>query len=202
MTIHDSPNFVAPVAPTGRAKGVEAGAVKAKPVQTRWGGYYFRSRLEARWAVALNALGVKWTYEPQGHVVGGRAYLCDYWLPEHKVWAEVKPAFDEDAYKLLGRLVEATDCRAGFLLCGLDDLQHWWWVKPEGRLGWWTRRSEHRIRRRALFQLDPHLHGFMPDGHGRVIWSPLLWLAGGDRKLLAQAVTAARSARFEHGEKP
>lgn len=34
-----------------------------KPIQTRYKGYHFRSRLEARWAVFFDALGIAWKYE-------------------------------------------------------------------------------------------------------------------------------------------
>jgi hypothetical protein len=34
-----------------------------KSIQTRYSGRYFRSRLEARWAVFFDALGLKWDYE-------------------------------------------------------------------------------------------------------------------------------------------
>lgn len=38
-----------------------------KAIQTEYKGYRFRSRLEARWAVLLDELGVKWEYEPEGY---------------------------------------------------------------------------------------------------------------------------------------
>ena len=39
----------------------------AKAIQTRYGGYHFRSRLEARWAVFFDALNIKWKYENEGY---------------------------------------------------------------------------------------------------------------------------------------
>lgn len=41
-----------------------------KAIQTEYKGYLFRSRLEARWAVFLDSLGVKWEYEPEGYDLG------------------------------------------------------------------------------------------------------------------------------------
>jgi len=35
-------------------------------IETRYAGCRFRSRLEARWAVFYDALGIDWEYEPQG----------------------------------------------------------------------------------------------------------------------------------------
>lgn len=37
-----------------------------KPIETLYKGYRFRSRLEARWAVFFDALGLKWEYEKEG----------------------------------------------------------------------------------------------------------------------------------------
>jgi hypothetical protein len=62
------------------------------PIETHYAGCRFRSRLEARWAVFFDCLGVKWDYEPQGYLVGEkkRPYLPDFWLPGLSVWVEVK----------------------------------------------------------------------------------------------------------------
>lgn len=37
-----------------------------RPIETKYRGYRFRSRLEARWAVFFDTLGLKWWYEPEG----------------------------------------------------------------------------------------------------------------------------------------
>jgi len=64
---------------------------KIKPIQTRYKGYLFRSRLEARWAVFFDALGIKWEYEPEGYDLGVDGwYLPDFWLPEFRVFVEIK----------------------------------------------------------------------------------------------------------------
>lgn len=70
-----------------------------KPIQTRYKGYHFRSRLEARWAVFFDALGVQWEYEPEGfELPDGTRYLPDFWLPKEQLWVEIKgrePTRDE-----------------------------------------------------------------------------------------------------------
>lgn len=38
----------------------------AAALTTRYAGCRFRSRLEARWAVFFDHLGIEWEYEPQG----------------------------------------------------------------------------------------------------------------------------------------
>ena len=50
-----------------------------KAINTFYNGYHFRSRLEARWAVFFDALGVKYEYEPEGYVLpNGECYLPDF----------------------------------------------------------------------------------------------------------------------------
>lgn len=53
-----------------------------KIIETKYKGYHFRSRLEARWAVFFDELGVKWEYEPEGfELPNGK-----YYLPDFRVW--------------------------------------------------------------------------------------------------------------------
>jgi len=40
--------------------------ILVRPIETKYKGYRFRSRLEARWAVFFDTLGLKWWYEPEG----------------------------------------------------------------------------------------------------------------------------------------
>lgn len=62
-----------------------------KPIETYYNGYRFRSRLEARWAVFFDALGVKYEYETEGyHFESGINYLPDFYLPEFRCLFEVK----------------------------------------------------------------------------------------------------------------
>jgi len=63
-----------------------------KAIQTSYKGYRFRSRLEARWAVFFDTLGIEWEYEKEGFELGDEGrYLPDFWLPGKKVWVEIKP---------------------------------------------------------------------------------------------------------------
>jgi len=62
-----------------------------KAIETVYNGYRFRSRLEARWAVFLDSLGIEYQYEPEGFDLGEAGwYLPDFWLPQVNMWAEVK----------------------------------------------------------------------------------------------------------------
>ncbi|MFA5567585.1 MAG: hypothetical protein WC972_02955 [Trueperaceae bacterium] len=64
---------------------------QTKAIQTRYKGYHFRSRLEARWAVMLDHLGLEWEYEVEGfEFPNGVKYLPDFWLPSSNVFLEIK----------------------------------------------------------------------------------------------------------------
>ena len=77
-----------------------------KPIETIYNGYRFRSRLEARWAVFLDSLGVKYEYEPEGFELPGvGGYLPDFRILCHAsrgtegepfpLYIEVKGLMDE-----------------------------------------------------------------------------------------------------------
>jgi hypothetical protein len=61
-----------------------------KPIETHYKGYRFRSRLEARWAVFFDALQIRWDYESEGFELGAVKYLPDFFLPELRMFVEVK----------------------------------------------------------------------------------------------------------------
>jgi len=62
-----------------------------KVIQTHYRGHYFRSRLEARYAVFFDALNEKWVYEKEGYDLDeGDFYLPDFWLPRLECHVEIK----------------------------------------------------------------------------------------------------------------
>lgn len=73
---------------------------KPRAIETVFKGYRFRSRLEARWGVFFETLGLEWTYEPEGFDLDGIWYLPDFQVktPQGEdIWYEVKPrGVDED----------------------------------------------------------------------------------------------------------
>jgi hypothetical protein len=62
-----------------------------KPIETQYHGHRFRSRLEARWAVFFDTLGIEYWYEHEGFDLDGLWYLPDFWLPQYECWIEIKP---------------------------------------------------------------------------------------------------------------
>jgi hypothetical protein len=53
-----------------------------------WAGQYFRDRLEARWALSFDSLGIAYQYGKKGCCLGNG--ICH--LPGFKFWVEIKPA--------------------------------------------------------------------------------------------------------------
>lgn len=83
-----------------------------KPIETVYNGYRFRSRLEARWAVFFDAVGIKYQYEPEGYEVKyddcTYRYLPDFYLPEQEIYVEIKSskaALMDEKYKL-GEMID------------------------------------------------------------------------------------------------
>lgn len=101
-----------------------------KAIETRYKGYKFRSRLEARWAVFYDTLGVTYEYEKEGFELGevGK-YLPDFWLPEINggCWVEIKGMYpDEGEEAKAAALADLTE-HPVFVFFGdvwLDDQLH------------------------------------------------------------------------------
>jgi hypothetical protein len=62
-----------------------------QPIETLYKGYRFRSRLEARYAVFFDSLGLEYRYEEEGfELPDGIRYLPDFWFPQLNCWVEIK----------------------------------------------------------------------------------------------------------------
>ena len=72
-------------------------------IQTKYNGYAFRSRLEARWAIFLDWMNIAYNYESEGFELDGLRYLPDFYLRDGirlygedellcNVWVEIKPS--------------------------------------------------------------------------------------------------------------
>lgn len=205
-----------------------------KAIETRYAGCRFRSRLEARWAVFFDTLGIEWLYESEGWDVSGNfegwthrepmLYLPDFYLPGEGLWVEVK-----------GRLTTEELWRICHAACFLP-------ADPDGTPYSDARRNCDRLvllgeipRADGRWPLHPTFHFHKGDisisyrrfeelGTASIPtdWDPIWcdapdWMAPVKLTLhelttpmvmrqhdtpwhVAAAYTAARSARFEHGE--
>lgn len=105
-----------------------------KVIQTEYKGILFRSRLEARWAIFFDELGIEWFYEYEGYDLGdGIWYLPDFWLPTFNggMFAEVKPKeFTDEEYIKAVKLVEQTNGQ--LLMCiGTPDFKVTFFLSKE-----------------------------------------------------------------------
>lgn len=87
-------------------------------------GFTFRSRLEARYALFFDELGLSWQYEPDGFAIDeSTRYVPDFRLTGLSTWIEVKPEISDDALdaaallaKLGGNAFVAIDAPSRMLL--------------------------------------------------------------------------------------
>lgn len=79
----------APIAhPSGSLSPLQA-------IPTLYGGVWFRSRLEARWAVFFTRIGLDWVWEDQRYRAEPKSYLPDFLLPKLRLRIEIKPTMDD-----------------------------------------------------------------------------------------------------------
>lgn len=72
-----------------------------KPIETQYNGFRFRSRLEARWAIFFDVIGLKYEYEVEGYAMDETRYLPDFYIPSLDRWFEIKakPLSDNEMKK-------------------------------------------------------------------------------------------------------
>ena len=83
-----------------------------KVIQTKYKGYHFRSRLEARWAVFFDTMGLKWEYEPEGfELKDGTKYLPDFKVDygNYYEWFEVKSSLKDITKEELLKIIKFQD---------------------------------------------------------------------------------------------
>ena len=66
------------------------GRFNNKPVRAL--GCRFRSKFEWRVANRLEKAGIKWQFEPKVTLTDGKYCLPDFYLPEHKIFIELRPS--------------------------------------------------------------------------------------------------------------
>ena len=193
---------------------------KIKAIQTGYKGYHFRSRLEARYAVFFDALGLEWEYEVEGYDLGDAGYyLPDFFLPEHNSWIEIKgnKASDSDIEKCKQLFLGSGGDIQPSDLVALGDMKVTWDIfskisemcgagasidKKQNELSEVVRRAR-RAKKVYLFEgLLENGWLMLNKGCAQVYPPNALWfLIGGSKDAIEIAFKKARSARFEHGHK-
>lgn len=164
----------------GLSEGQKGQQMSIKAIETRYKGYRFRSRLEARWAVFFDALGIEWKYEPEGFELSdGTRYLPDFWLSYQSsvhvgsgYWIEVKGAWPSHEELKKARSLAVESGHICIILAGE--------IGDHSSITWETNGA-------PSFPLHPCVAG-----------AEFTRWAGIEE--IAQAFLAARGARFEHGE--
>ncbi len=171
-----------------------------KAIETVYNGYKFRSRLEARWAVFFDTLGIKYGYEYEGYDLDGLWYLPDFWLHKDGCFIEIKPSELTKQEVCKAEQLTIKSQRPCFVFTGSVGL------------------GEHTIA-----ACMPSIGWFIYDKLAVCTLCNSLWLVASytdqfthpydcahleasqpvfNHPRLIAAYTAARSARFEHGVKP
>ena len=155
-----------------------------KAIETRYKGYRFRSRLEARWAVFFDALGWSWEYEPEGFDLGfGELYLPDFLVGGEFV--EIKATPPTEAEKRKAMLLSQGSGRCVVFGVGLPEP----YMISNGLPGF---TPEDQTFRDGVLSYNAYCLGK---------WKrPGLYLGDTPCDEDLAACNAARSARFEHGE--
>jgi len=164
-----------------------------KAIETAYKGYRFRSRLEARWAVFFDEMGIDWIYEPEGYTDGDVCYLPDFYLSQVDMYAEAKPTplVDKEIDKAY-MLVKLTGCPV-LMLVGNPDFVNYDGITPDwdGEGNGYFDIVDFSLVSFYLLQNRFPGGNYIPDGS--------VHQYGIDYRL---AVLASRAARFEHGETP
>ena len=166
-----------------------------KPIETRYNGYRFRSRTEARWAVLLDTLGVKYEYEKEGFELICGSYLPDFWLPYPGHWnfsgypgaghwVEIKGTepTQEELSRLLHLSLETK--HSGHLFWGTPWNFKRYFVNRHGQYGW-------------VCDIDEHCSS--PE-IGLLYRALIRFMDITSRATFDIAVSRSKSARFEFGE--
>lgn len=183
-----------------------------KAIETYYNGYRFRSRLEAKWAVFFDALGVDYEYEPEGFKLQNKeCYLPDFKVKCHGVrgrsdeepfdlFIEVKGNMSlKDANKirlfshnypiLIVDKIPDAGCATDSNNCGSYELMNGIDIYP---FNYETIDGDNFAAYPAATK-NGQFYLFGDDGH---------YINCEDESLVEEAYDKARQARFEFGEKP
>lgn len=194
-----------------------------KPIETYYKGYRFRSRLEARWAVFFDALGVKYEYEPEGYCLpSGRMYLPDFKVKCYGTRGNITDTPFDLYIEVKGNMTqEDADKIREFANFEVHENEHVIWEEPQNpilivtnipnrgyssdsyELGAYTGMNGIQIYPFNYELIDGDYFGAYPAAHNGkfYLWgddSNYIW---GEAEV-ERAYDQARQARFEHGETP
>ena len=180
-----------------------------KAIETQYKGYRFRSRLEARWAVFFDAFGLEWEYEPEGFDLGNGIY----YLPDFKVnlsggtteWFEVKGDTSNISIRECMKIFEFSKHHSITVLDGPPRVTVYQGYNFEDHFlgGLLPHHIVADLHTLSITDLEQRT-GYVLLASGRMWFDAHADFFNGGTcvEYLEVAVNKARSARFEHGEKP
>jgi len=86
-------------------------------IETTYNGIVFRSRMEARWAMFMDALGIAYEYEPDAFRIGGISYLPDFFIPHMDSFLEIKNPVMAESGRAKAEALAMASKKKVFLIC-------------------------------------------------------------------------------------
>lgn len=178
-----------------------------KAIQTEYKGYKFRSRLEARWAIFFDSMGIQWEYEPEGYVLeDGTLYLPDFWLNINRRMYPGEEKARPGCFVEVKGFMTDVDANKIYLfskaqpIIVLGDIPN--------NVEEWNEQFFKTLRNAIV----PMYSYSLIDGDDYTAYfseyKGELWITGGDHeewdcgRKMEMALLKAKQARFEHGETP
>lgn len=158
-----------------------------KPIETIYKGYRFRSRLEARWAVFFDALGIEWKYENEGYDLGE----LGWYLPDFEIETE---SFGKWFVEIKG---DKND------IVGIKKAQFLDHYTPDEFMGCRIFSELDFIKESKLIGIEETGLYAVPIFDDEYNFSIIkACMLGVTRDEYNEAIAKSRQARFEHGEMP
>lgn len=171
-----------------------------KPIETRYNGFRFRSRLEARWAIFFDFVGLRYEYEIEGFEINGIRYLPDFYIPSLDRWFEIK-----------AKPLTSSEMKKCEEFCFNKDNEN---IKYSVLIG-----TPDAVKFKDYFGIIEYVWEWPSDNYPENCRFPVpselytkeyysrfmkgVWIVPNvTEDELMMAVTAARQARFEYGETP
>jgi len=184
--------------------------MEIRAIDTEYDGILFRSRLEARWAIFLDAMRIDWCYEHEGYHTEFGPYLPDFWLPSWQTFLEIKQGPPTKTEISKGKSL-ASNSGYAFILASSTPSSHKLYVYCQDATDGSAGIFEEKNARFALCDRDGSLCIDSKNEISSRIFMLLNWdhccfmrltrdTRQGER--LERAIQKAMQARFEHGQTP
>ncbi len=176
------------------------------PKTTEYAGEYFRSRIEARWAIVFDTLEVEWGYELQHYDFGLKHQWDDHEFQEHLDNVLENNYYEDEDEVIRGVYREKYERNMYLPDFFLPEFEHW--VEIKGKSPNWEEQTKACRLARATNKPVTILWGYIPDPKAK-IWGDCAEVYLGDMNIIAclviecgvkaleKAFTSARQAHFK-----